>query len=267
LRELVMRKIVWWLILIAGVALLIAIFYNAIQRMRLKPQPSPPVAAPPAPKLPAEAEIRFPLPQESQEKPLPALSESDPAMTEALGSLWADHAFEQILHLQEFIRRVVATIDNLPRQKLPLRLMPAKPTAGKFLVTIKDNAPVISPENAARYAPYVRLAEAVDSKKLVALYVHFYPLFQQAYRDLGYPNAYFNDRLVEVIDHLLATPEVQAPVRLVRPKVFYRFADSGLEVRSAGQKILMRIGNENAARIKVKLREIRVELTREKPEP
>jgi hypothetical protein len=34
---------------------------------------------------------------------------------------------------------------------------------------------------------------------------------------------------------------------------------------SAGQKVLMRMGNENAARLKAKLREIRSELTRHEP--
>jgi len=38
-----------------------------------------------------------------------------------------------------------------------------------------------------------------------------------------------------------------------------------LEARSAGQKILMRVGSENAARLKAKLRELRGELTREGP--
>jgi len=41
--------------------------------------------------------------------------------------------------------------------------------------------------------------------------------------------------------------------------------DPELESRSAGQKILLRIGNDNAARIKAKLREIRTELTRRGP--
>jgi hypothetical protein len=98
---------------------------------------------------------------------------------------------------------------------------------------------------------------------LVVALQHFYPLFQQAYQELGYPKGHFNDRLVDVIDHLLAAPEVTAPVKLVRPKVFYLFADPALEARSAGQKILMRVGSENAALIKAKLRDIRGELTRQ----
>ena len=86
----------------------------------------------------------------------------------------------------------------------------------------------------------MKLVNAVDTAKLVALYVRYYPLFQQAYRELGYPKGYFNDRLVEVIDHLLGAPEVPASAKLVRPKVFYLYADPGLEAQSAGRKVLMR---------------------------
>jgi len=108
--------------------------------------------------------------------------------------------------------------------------------------------------------------------KLVALYARLYPLCQRAYGELGYPNRYFNDRLIDVIDHLLATPEVKGPIKLVppdvkgpvkleRPWVMYEFADPELEARSAGQKILIRMGAGNAARVKAKLRDIRRQLT------
>jgi len=116
-------------------------------------------------------------------------------------------------------------------------------------------------DNAARYAPYVRIADAVDPKTLVGIYVHFYPLLQQDYRALGYPNGYFNDRLVQAIDDLLAASDVTAPLPLVQPKVMYLYSDPELESRSAGQKIMMRMGGENAARIKAKLREVRALLT------
>jgi hypothetical protein len=96
-----------------------------------------------------------------------------------------------------------------------------------------------------------------DTTQLTTFYFRYYPLFQQAYEDLGYPNAYFNDRVVEVIDHLLATPDVKGPITLVQPKVFYEFADQKLENRSAGQKLMIRIGPQNAAALKKKLRDIR----------
>jgi hypothetical protein len=87
--------------------------------------------------------------------------------------------------------------------------------------------------------------------------VRWYPLFQQAYRELGYPDGYFNDRLVEVIDHLLAAPEVKGPVALAKPWIMWEYADPKLEALSAGHKILVRVGPENAARLKAKLREVR----------
>jgi hypothetical protein len=42
--------------------------------------------------------------------------------------------------------------------------------------------------------------------------------------------------------------------------VLFEFADPDLETRSAGQKILIRMGAENAVRVKAKLWEIRREL-------
>ena len=97
--------------------------------------------------------------------------------------------------------------------------------------------------------------------------MHYYPLFQQSYRELGYPDGYFNDRLVVVIDHLLATPDLPQPPALTQSKVMYEYADPALESRSAGQKLLLRSGPDNEAAIKAKLREIRAALTSEKIPP
>ena len=133
---------------------------------------------------------------------------------------------------------------------------------GTFRVGGPEGSVAIGADNAARYAPYVLAMEAVDSAKLVALYVRLYPLFQEAYAELGYPSRYFNDRLFEVIDHLLATPDVQGSVALVQPKVLYEYADPALQDLSAGQKILVRMGGENEAKVKAKLRELKRALTR-----
>ena len=72
-------------------------------------------------------------------------------------------------------------------------------------------------------------------------------------------------RLVEAIDDMLATPEAQEPIPLRHPNVLFEYADSDLESRSVGQKQLLRMGPENAAAIKTKLREIRNEVTNHAP--
>src|SRR5690606_10298494 len=102
-----------------------------------------------------------------------------------------------------------------------------------------------------RYAPLVVVVEAADMAQVAALYRRLYPLFQQAYEELGFPGRYFNDRLVVVLDHLIATPvptgplavqlvEVKGPVASDRPWVRYEFSDPALESLSAGQKMLLR---------------------------
>ena len=100
----------------------------------------------------------------------------------------------------------------------------------------------------------------LDAQQLGALYIHYYPLFQQSYQNLGYPNGYFNDRLVEVIDVMLATPEPKGPIPVGTPiNVIYAFAwILAPEARPAGQKLLIRMGPENAQAVKAKAKELRI---------
>src|SRR6185295_7720223 len=192
-------------------------------------------------------------------------ADSDASLQDIMAALFAGAPLDRIFHLQEIVPRFVATVDNLPRQTVALSRMAVKPIDGSVETTQADGRILLRADNASRYATYVRVMDQADTRKLVQAYVRMYPLFQKAYEDLGYPNGYFNDRLVEVIDHLLAAPDVPAPVALVQPKVLYEFADQALESRSAGQKILMRMGPVNEARVKVKLRDIRRALTAQNP--
>lgn len=261
-----MKKPVFWTLAVVAVFAIAALFIYQSQTVPPEAQVelAPPVAAPPAPQAKAEPEIRYPI--EVEEKPLPALDQSDDTARARVAELVGEPSLVELLNLQTFVRRVVATVDNLPRKKLAPRLMPVKPAAGQLLTVRKEETLVVSEKNFARYSPFLRLLDAVDTPRLVTFYTEFYPLFQKAYEDLGYPGAYFNDRLVEVIDDLLAAPQFEGPIRLVRPKVYYLFADPTLEALSAGQKILIRIGPENAAKVKAKLHEIRSALVARAPD-
>ncbi len=221
------------------------------------PEPAAQTQTAPAARTEAEARIEHPIDSAPPSPPLPALSESDPAIAGALADVFGKAAFEQFFVPETIVRHVVATIDNLPRKQVASRLMPVKPVPGILRTTGHDASLALASDNAARYTPYVRAMEAVDSKKLAAVYIEFYPLFQQSYTELGYPSRYFNDRVFEVIDHLLSTPDITGPVALTQPKVLYEFADPQLQELSAGQKLLVRMGPDNEARVKAKLREIR----------
>jgi len=197
-------------------------------------------------------------------EPLPTLDESDAMLAGAVGVLLDAERFGGLVKSESFIRFVVVTIDNLSAAKVPAKSRFYTPPPGEFLVRKGSgdaDSAALDPANYQRYTRYVEMLESMDPDGVVKVYTHYYPLFQEAYESLGYPDRYFNDRLVEVIDTLLATPEIDEPVRLLQPAVLYTFADPRLEALSAGQKMLLRTGPENGGRLRMLLREYRRRLT------
>ena len=159
--------------------------------------------------------------------------QSDPdvhgGLTELFGQPAAQHLFPE-----RIVRNVVVTIDNVTREQMALNQRPIQPTSGDFITAGPEDALVLAPENYARYEPFVALVLSMDAKTLVSLYRGLEPLFQQSYEELGHPERSFNDRLIEVIDHLLQTPNPQGEIPLVQPSVLYRYADERLEKLSVG---------------------------------
>ncbi len=193
-----------------------------------------------------------------QRAPLPPLDESDGEVLQALIDTFGPDV-ERVLVSQALVDKFVATVDNLPGNYLAEKIRPVAvhPEAFKADPTSDAEQFTLNPANYQRYDPAVNLVTAVDLNDVVAMYRRYYPLFQESYVRLGYPKAYFNDRVVAVIDHLLETPRVEDPILLVRPHVLYQFADPELEALSSGQKILVRMGPEHASKVKQVLENFR----------
>jgi hypothetical protein len=237
---------------------------------RIAPAPAPPpaVVAPPAPEPETVEQIANPIPTTGDggtAPALPTLADSDKPFNAAVLKLTGTQAGGGLFVPENLIRHLVATVDNLPRHRLSVELRPLRPAPGALLVTGDDLHAALAEGNEARYQLAAALLRQLDMAALAQLYRSYYPLFQRAYEDLGYPHGYFNDRLVAVIDHLLATPEVQGPVQLVRPKVFWEYADPELEARSAGQKLMLRVGAANTALLRDKLRALRAQIAAATP--
>ena len=189
--------------------------------------------------------------------PLPPLDDSDAYFLLALTDIFGGD-IGNLLVSEALIDKFVATVDNLPRSHVAERTRPIGRLASNFAITTtSDESIYLSEANYGRYDTVVSLVTSADLDQIVDMYRRFYPLFQESYVRLGYPNGYFNDRAVEVIDHLLAAPAPIGPIRLVRPRVLYQFADPELEALSSGQKLLIRMGPDHAAAIKQVLRELR----------
>lgn len=189
------------------------------------------------------------------------------AVTKFLGSKAALTFFQ----LTDFPRKFVATVDNLGRSHAPPVAWPISPTEGRFTVQTLDGVTVVSSDNGLRYTPLVLLLESINVGLAVDLYVRMYPVLQQTYVDLGYPDRQFNDRLLQIINHLLLTPrapqvmavqltEVKGPIPSLRPWVRYEFAAPALESLSSGQKIMLRVGSVNQNRLKATLSTLRQEI-------
>ena len=235
------------------------------------PPPKPVPSLPEAVEPPASGGERHPIAAVQTEvpvpagEPLPSLADSDAALLGTLQELLGSEDAGALFVPSHLVPRIVATVDALPERRLARRVLPVHPAAGRFLVATQDGRTLLAPENSQRYDRHVALLESLDTEAAVAAYVHYYPLFQQAYRELGYPDRHFNDRLVEVIDHLLAAPDAPASPELRAEKSGWAYADPSLETASAGHRLLFRLGPAHAARVKARLRELRAALTAAAP--
>jgi DUF3014 family protein len=262
---------VWWvffLVLALAVGAALYYFWSKRDFLGLPPLASkPPVAEPVAPAEEAkpEAPQQAQAPSAEPARPLPSLEQSDAMMRDTVSGLVGRKAFEAMVYPSQLVRRIVATVDNLPRETAPRRVMPLEPVPGVFGVSGAGEEVTLNADNSLRYAAYVRVFEMLDARTLAQRYAESYPLFQRAYAELGFPDRRFHDRLLEAIDDMLEAPVPAGPVKLLRPKVLYQFADPELEGLSAGQKVMVRMGAENAAKVRAKLREIRRELAALQP--
>jgi hypothetical protein len=255
-----MQRYIWWigggLIVIAAAVLF---FSWRSHRQSESPQAATSTTIVTAPA--ASPAIQNPVPATAASaQSLPSLETSDQSMHDSLGELIGRKSVDALFKSELFIRHFVVTIDNLSRKRAAIELRPTKPVPGTFAINGDEQHSTLDPANYQRYAAFMQVVKTADTRQVANLYFHYYPLFQQSYQDLGYPNGYFNDRLVATIDNLLATPDISGDIVLVRPNVMYQFADPNLEDLSAGQKALLRMGPDNAALIKGKLRELRAQI-------
>ena len=261
-----------WIIIIILVVLGLGAWYLlSVQKGALEEAPAPP---PVEEEATAEPDVGSPVVAEEaapEQPPLPPLADSDPVAVEALSGLVGSEPVQQYVVSEDVIPRLVATLDALSGKQVPASIKAVEGPGGNFQATADEqpdsvirNAAgdpipqyVVDPVNYRRYTPNVEMLEAADTADIVASYQDYRPLFEEAFSQLGYPDGDFDQRLRSLIDELLATPDVSGPVRLIKPEAYYLYADEELESLTAGQKVLLRMGPDNAARVKAKLTELR----------
>ncbi len=195
----------------------------------------------------------------------------------ALLELFGEKAVLSLLSINEFIDYFVVTVDNLGGPAATSDKWPVKKPLDQFQTEVQGQQTVIGRTNAARYQPYVNLLIKLDLNKAAELYFGFYPKFQAAYVNIGYPDQQFNQRFIQVLDLLIKTPKgsdlmpvemmkVEGPYQFVQPWAHFQFQKSTYEQLPIGQKIMLRLGPKNEAVVKVRLKEFRTLINRPVPE-
>jgi len=203
--------------------------------------------------------------KEPAQLPMPdiRLNTSDEPVRELVRDCSHHPEFDRWLKNKNILRRSVAIVDNISNGASPVPHLQFLLPAEEFKVIKKNGKIIPDPMGYIRYQPITMVLASLDSEKIVKVYRQLAPVIQEAYRELGYPGTQFQQTLEAAIDILLKTPIPEGEILLEEKVTTYAFADPNLEALSDAQKHLLRMGPENARKIKAKLREIKEALERQ----
>lgn len=199
------------------------------------------------PEAPAEPEITLPL-----------LDESDPEVRkDLLEAVW-NQDFAAMLVSEDLIRKTVVFVDNIANNSIERDFTVLKGPSQRFQVITTDaDETVIDPSSYNRYDIYIAMLESLNENDLRRLYDKYQPLVQEVYSELGYPDKDFRDTLLKAINNVLDTPDITGIVEVAQPKVMYEFKDEDLEALTSVEKQVLRMGPDNAKKLKVVLKKFR----------
>lgn len=225
------------------------------------PSPSPVI---PTPVEPTVAVIEPTEPEVVEEViELPVLNESDDFLAEKIEGLETGARLLSLIVSEDVIRKFVVFVDNVADGNLPQLEYPVRRLGQAMAVReLDENLFEMQTVSYQRYTPLVDSLAAVNPEGALAIYRMMKPLFQEAYAEIGYPNRNFDTTLVRAIDTVLNARTAEGPFQLIKPKVMYVYADSEVERMSPVEKQLLRMGPQNAEKLKLALRQYRDSLAR-----
>ncbi len=240
------------ILVVAGVLACSVFIYFQIVSDIYPAEPPGAITSPPADRPPA------PEPKPGIE--IPALDASDEAVRSLARTLSEHPRLAGWLAPENLVRRFVASVVNVANEESPRPHIGHLAPQADFRVGEHEGMLMIDTASYARYDLVATVLDSLDDEQSIELYRRLEPLFDQAYRELGYPDGDFDVALAGAIDRVLATPVPAGNVMVKRRVKNYRFADPDLEALSPVEKHLIRMGPANARKIQAKLRLLRASL-------
>lgn len=232
-----MRRV---LVVVAAVVAVVAVVVGFRWYLgRQEPAPPPPVPTPAPAPTPVPSWVDGLTPDTA-----------DSAIRTAAAGLSGEAEWATWLGESDLVRRFVAAVALVAEGKSPRSQLAFLRPRGRFRAVERGGALVADPASYRRYEAVVRVVTSIDPVRAAALLGEAMPLLEEAYREIAPPGVPFRDTLLRALDHLLAVPVPDGPVRLEeRTVTTYRYADPGLETLSDAQKQLLRLGPSGGRRI------------------
>ncbi len=218
-------------------------------------EPDPPPVAE-TPSFAPEAEEDATVGPDVPPLDLPELSASDEFVRRLVAALSAHPQLASWLVTDELVERFVGAVVSLAGGSSPAEHVEFLVPEEDFHVRVVDGRTVMDPEGHRRYDLLTETFASLDTDGTAQLYHQLHPLFEEAYAELGIPDQTFDDAMERAVANLLAVEVVDRPLEVEPVEGVYEFRDPALENRAAAEKHLIRMGETNASRVQVKLREL-----------
>jgi hypothetical protein len=183
---------------------------------------------------------------------LPPLNQSDPFVREQLAAFELPETWTR---QEELVRRLAVLVENASRGEYPRRQLGFLVPSQAFRVEQRGEAVFLDPLNYQRFDALVDRLETIDPRTLGRLLRFLRPLVAQSLVELGV-DAPPGTLLREALRQVQNLPSLPDEIELVRPNVFYQYADPALESLSPLQKQVLRTGPRNVARLQVYLQRL-----------
>jgi len=201
-----------------------------------------------------------PLGGEASPMTLPPLDQSDALVADLVRKLSSHPQVVAWLTTSGLIRNFVVVVSNIAEGKTPAKLLqPLRPSA-PFLVVQRNSDIYLDERSYQRYRPLAQAVVSIDAAGSASLYSTLKPRIEEAYRELGEPDATFDRTLERAIVSLVSTPVREGRTRLRMQGIGYALADTREDRLTGAQKQLLRMGPDNALVVQAKLREIAMAL-------
>lgn len=215
---------------------------------------------PPSPAEARPAEEKEPPPEPTVK--LPALGQSDDFVKQTMKGLSPHGKIADWMKIKNIIRVITAAVDNIAGGKSPRAHLGFLFYGQVFPVSEKGGKIYLDSKSYERYDLLTDAFVSLNTGRTIQAYEKLKPLFQEAYRELGYPQKDFHSTLARAIKRILDTSIVEREILLKEEGkgVNYLYIDEGLEEMNEIQKHLLRMGPKNTRRIHQKLREMALAL-------